>query len=129
MLAKTGSTTIGFAGIFGKLLLISFQLMPPSVVRKTCPRSSTKPEKPDSAKQAVVEVCGATATCDTYRRAGVGQRGHSFVGFTSRAVTTYQYLPWEVFWNSRMEYPEGKRSTRLCLGTMCWLRATMKTLE
>src|SRR5947208_13576840 len=54
---------IPFTGIFGKLPLMSFQVAPPPVVRKTCPRLSTKPEKPEKATYAVVEVCGSTTTC------------------------------------------------------------------
>src|SRR5207245_5356728 len=54
---------IPLTGTFGKLPLTSFQVVPPSVVRKTCPRLSTKPENPENTTYAVVELCGAAVTC------------------------------------------------------------------
>src|ERR1700733_14227772 len=47
VLAKTGSITIAFTGIFGKLPVMSFQVRPPSVVRATCAKLPLKPLKPD----------------------------------------------------------------------------------
>src|SRR5215813_11675487 len=63
VLGKTGSITIAFTGMFGRLLLMLLQVTPLSVVRKTCPLLN-----PDKHTYAVVEMCGSTATWVTNAR-------------------------------------------------------------